>query len=62
MIGHLEWTTLQERRKQSRLIMMYKLNNNYVKIDTSNKLIPNERPSRNTNKKAFRIPSCKTMV
>ena len=28
MIEQLEWTTLQERRKHSRLLMMYKLKNN----------------------------------
>ena len=41
--------------------MMYiKLNNNYVKIDTWNKLIPNKRAFRNSHEKAFRIPSYKT--
>ena len=54
------WTTLQERRKHSRLLMMYKLKNNIVRVDASSKLIPNERPSRNNNEQALRIPSCKT--
>lgn len=60
MIEQLEWTTLQERRKHSRLLMMYKLKNNIVRVDASSKLIPNERPSRNNNEQALRIPSCKT--
>jgi hypothetical protein len=30
MIEQLEWTTLEERRKHSRLLMMYKLKNNIV--------------------------------
>ena len=60
MIEQLEWTTLEERRKHSRLLMMYKLKNNIVRFDASSKLIPNERPSRNNNEQALRIPSCKT--
>jgi hypothetical protein len=62
MIEQLEWTTLQERRKHSRLLMMYKLKNNIVRVDASSKLIPNERPSRNNNEQALPIPSCKTTV
>jgi hypothetical protein len=62
MIEQLEWTTLEERRKHStcRLLMMYNLKNNIVRVDASSKLIPNERPSRNNNEQALRIPSCKT--
>ena len=60
MIEQLEWTTLQERRKHSRLLMMYKLKNNIVRVDASSKLIPNERPSRNKNEQTLHIPSCKT--
>ena len=60
MIEQLEWTTLQERRTLSRLLMMYKLKNNIVRVDASSKLIPNERPSRNNNEQALHIPSCKT--
>ena len=44
------------------LLMMYKLKNNIVRVDASSKLIPNERPSRNNNEQALRIPSCKTTV
>ena len=62
MIEQLEWTTLQEWRKHSRLLMIYKLKNNIVRVDASSKLMPNERPSRNNNEQALRIPSCKTTV
>jgi hypothetical protein len=60
MIEKIEWTTLEERRKHSRLLMMYKLKNNIVRVDASSKLIPNEWPSRNNNEQALHIPSCKT--
>ena len=62
MIEQLEWTTLQERRKHSRLLMMYKLKNNIVRVDASSKLIANERPFRNNNEQALNMPSCKTTV
>jgi hypothetical protein len=42
MIEQIEWTTLEERRKHSRLLMMYKLKNNIVRVDASSKLIPKE--------------------
>ena len=32
------------------------------KIDTAQKLIPNERPSRNSNAKAVQMPACRTAV
>jgi hypothetical protein len=60
MIEQIEWTTLEERRKDSRLLMMHKLKNNIVRVDASSKLIPNERSSRNNNDQALHIPSCKT--
>ena len=60
MIKQLECTTLQERRKLSRLLMMYKLKNNIVRVDASSKLTPNDWPSRNNKEQALRIPSCKT--
>jgi hypothetical protein len=60
MIEQIEWTILEERRKHSRLLMMYKLKNNIVRVDASSKLMPNERPSRNNNEQALHVPSCKT--
>jgi hypothetical protein len=42
MIEQIEWTTLEERRKHSRLLMMYKLKNNIVRVDAPSKLIPKE--------------------
>ena len=52
MIDQLEWPTLEERRRTASLSVMYKLMNNKLKIDTAQKLIPDERPSRNSNAKA----------
>ena len=60
MLDELNWPSLQKRREESRLFMMYKMKNNLVRADTSCKLIPSERPSRNSNDQALQIPSCKT--
>jgi len=60
MLEDLNWTPLQERRKQSRLVMIYKMKNNYVRNDASGKLIPAARPTRNNNDQALQIPSSKT--
>ena len=60
MIYQLEWPTLEERRRTASLSVMYKLMNNKLKIDTAQKLIPNERPSRNSNAKAVQMPACRT--
>ena len=62
MLEHLEWPTLEDRRKTARLSMMYKLHNNKVKVDVSSKLTPVIRPTRNNNCQAMQIPSCRTSI
>jgi hypothetical protein len=47
MINHLEWVSLEDRRKASRLGMMLKPLNDLVRVDTTKKLIPVIRDSRN---------------
>ncbi len=60
IIHQLDWPSLEDRRKVSRLSMMYKIRNNKVDVDASNKLIPTTRPSRNNNQMSMQIPSCRT--
>ena len=45
MLEHLEWKTLEQRRKDARLTMMYKITNEKVAIP------------RNMQDKSFQIPS-----
>ena len=40
MLQHLEWRSLQDRRKDSRLNIFYKIVNNKVEIQKTNRLIP----------------------
>jgi hypothetical protein len=62
MLDQLEWPSLKSRRTNSRLTMMYKMTKNLTNVDTSDKLIPLQRPSRNCNTLAFSIPLCKTSI
>ena len=49
-------------KNKLRLTMMYKMTKNLANVDTSDKLIPLQRPSRNCNTLAFSIPSCRTSI
>ena len=58
MLDQLEWPSLESRRTNSWLTMTKNLAN----VDTSDKLIPLQRSSRNCNTLAFSIPSCRTSI
>ena len=60
MLQHLEWRSLQDRRKDSRLNMFYKIVYNKVEIQKTDRLIPQKRQTRHSHTKSFQIPSCKT--
>jgi hypothetical protein len=60
MLQHLEWHSLQDRRKDSRLNMFYKIVNNKVEIQKTDRLIPQKRQTWHSHTKSFQIPSCKT--
>ena len=62
MLNQLKWNPLEDRRRTSRLTMMYKLANGMVNIDTENILMPPDRLSRNINASGFQVPSCRTEV
>jgi hypothetical protein len=57
MLEHLEWKSLEQRRKDARLTMMYKITNEKVAIPKEGRLIPPKRLSRNMHDKGFQIPS-----
>ena len=42
MLHQLQWTSLEARRRQARLVLLCKISNNLVKIDPTSKLIPPE--------------------
>ena len=55
MLEHLEWKSLEQRRKDARLTMMYKITNEKVAITKEGHLIPPKRLSKNMHDKSFQI-------
>lgn len=62
MLHQLQWTSLEARRRQARLVLLYKISNNLVKIDPTSKLIPPKRLSRNMHDRSFQIPASSTTL
>ena len=56
ILGHLKWESLKKRRKDSRLIFLYKGLNGKARTPTDD-LIPKNRRCRNQHSLAFQIPS-----
>ena len=46
MLAELKWPTLEERRQQTRLTMMYKISHGMVKTQPGHKVVPLARRSR----------------
>ena len=56
ILGQLKWESLNKRRKDSRLILLYKCLKGKARIPTDD-LIPKNRHCRNQHSLAFQIPS-----
>ena len=56
IFGQLKWESFKERRKDNRLILLYKGLKGKARIPTDD-LIPKARPCRNQHSMAFQIPS-----
>ncbi|KAK3087020.1 hypothetical protein FSP39_000419 [Pinctada imbricata] len=57
MLEHLQWRSLEQRRRGARLIILYKIVNNDVALDKSDKLTPPFRRTRHSHQLAFQLPS-----
>jgi hypothetical protein len=57
MLEDLKWKSLQTRRKEARLIMMYKIINNMVAINSENHFTKPTRKSRHVQNHSYAIPS-----
>lgn len=61
MLSSLHWRSLQERRRDARLCMMYKVDRRLVAIDKDKRLLPpKKRNTRHSHPRAYQVPSCKT--
>ena len=56
ILGQLKWESLKKRRKDNRLILLYKGLKGKARIPTDD-LIPKTMPGRNQHSLAFQIPS-----
>ena len=56
MIKHLHWRSVQQRRTDIRLVMLYKTLHGIVALDLFPQLIPVVRPSRQLHSEAFQLP------
>ena len=57
IIERLKWRPLADRRKDARLVMLYKIDRELVAINKENRLIPPGRKTRQTHNSSFQIPS-----
>ena len=57
MLDTLQWTSLEERKKQQRLAMPYKIQHGQVALNISDYLKPAPRISRHSHELAFQVPS-----
>ena len=59
LIDNLRWQTLQDRRKDARLTMLFKVAHNKVAVSKKNRLLPPHRTSRGTHELCFQTPFCR---
>jgi hypothetical protein len=61
MMENLTWTPLAERRREQRLILLFKIVNDLVAIPTDD-ITFNNRPSRNSNNRQIQVLSTNTDI
>ena len=57
MLDTLKWKSLQHRRRDARLHMLYKTHHEDVAISKEERLIPPKRTTRNMHPLSFQVPS-----
>ena len=60
MPQHLKWRSLEDRRRDARLVMMYKISHDKVAVSKSDRLSPHLRHSRNMHSRSYQVPLCRT--
>jgi hypothetical protein len=62
IINELGWKPLNERRKEQRLVLLFKIVNDLVAIPADNNIEYNQRPSRTSNSKQIKVLSATTEI
>ena len=64
MLQHLKWHSLEDRCRDARLVMMYKISHDKVAVSKSDRLSPPLRHSRNmhsdSDSRSYQVPLCRT--
>ena len=60
MLQDLKWRTLQDRRKDAHLCMLYRIDREFVAIWKDRRLIPPRRRTRKVHNRTFQTISCRT--
>jgi len=60
MLQHVEWHSLDYRRRDARLVMIYKISHDKVAVSKSDRLSPPPRHSRNMHSQSYQVPLCRT--
>lgn len=55
MVKSLGWESLEQRRRNNRLVLLYKIANNFVAIPSDLYLQPTTRTSRSSNNHSFQL-------
>ena len=53
MLGHLNWPTLETRRSEAKLVMLYKMVHNLVAVDITQYTTPVLRPTRHSHPHSY---------
>ena len=60
MLQHLKWRSLEDRRRDAHLVMMYRISHDKVAVSKSDRLSSPLRHSRNMHSHSYQAPLCKT--
>ena len=60
MFKTLNWRSLENRRKDMRLCIMYKIDRGLVAISKDSRLTPQKKPARHSHSRAFQTITCGT--
>ena len=60
MLQQLKWCSLEDRRRDARLVMMHKISHDKVAVSKSDRLSPPLRHSRNMHSRSYQVPLCRT--
>ena len=60
MLQHLKWCSLENRRRDARLVMIYKISHDKVAVSKWDRFSPPLRHSKNMHSQSYQIPLCRT--